>query len=764
MRIKSKLVYKLSIVVAVIMIAAIALSGYVNNHICAHYSEESAEAFLKFNSESMVQGIGELMMTDNKEGIQRFIAEISQDSEVYGEIRYVDHHSDTGKVAASRFGGERADVGLQDRACSACHDLEDPSLAGTEMMAMAIDRPQGERVLSVVAPILNEPRCSSASCHVHAEDPPILGILSADYSLSRLDSMAWARRIFIIVTVFTSLALGMVALWLMFTRLLEKPIAELIAGTRRIAAHELDFRFDQKRDDEIGALEESFNIMTARIQAHRDELREAMEYLGGIVENSADMIITVTPDGFIETFNRGAEQALGYSRVEVIGQPVEMLFANPRDRNVAISRLADTDNVKNFETRFLGKDGQVRNVLLTLSRLRDRDNNPIGTFGISKDITQDKELQDELRDAKQYLEGMFENSADIIITVNPEGLIETLNRGGEEALGYGREELIGRRIESLYVDPRERHAIARLLEETGNVQNYETRLLAKDGQARSVLLTLSPLRDTEGNPIGTIGISKDVTQEKILQRELVQSQKLAAIGQAVTGIQHAIKNMLNALTGGAYLVRNGMSKDNQQQIKEGWGMVEEGIERIGSLSRNMLNYAKDWKLDLQRVDLDELVADICELNRQVAADRGIALCHETCDGLPAVLCDPSLVHMAVTDIVVNAIDACDSKEYGPDENAEVKVKNSLTEGGIFAEIEVRDNGPGMNEETKRNIFTPFFSTKKTQGTGLGLAVTAKIIKTHEGEIYVDSEPDSGTAFRIYIPKDGPRDQQEREGE
>ncbi len=753
MRIKSKLVYKLSVVVAVIMIAAIALSGYVNNHICAHYSEESAETFLKFNSESMVQGIGQLMMAPNNEGIQDFIAEISQDSEVFGEIRYVDHHSDTGKVVASRFGGERADVRLEDRACSVCHDLEDPGLAGTETTAMVIEQPHGERVLSVVAPILNEPRCSEC----HAKDPPILGILSADYSLSRLDSMAWTRRMFITVTVFASLALGMVALWLMFTRVLEKPIAELIAGTRRIAAHELDFRFDQTRDDEIGALEESFNIMTARIQAHRDELREAMEYLGGIVENSADMIITVTPDGFIETFNRGAERTLGYGRVEVIGQPIEKLFADPRDRHVAISRLSDNDNVQNFETRFLGKDGQVRNVLLTLSRLRDRDDNPIGTFGISKDITQAKELQDELRDAKRYLEGMFENSADIIITVNPEGLIETLNRGGEQALGYGREDLIGRRIESLYVDPRERHAIARLLEETGNVQNYETRLLAKDGQARSVLLTLSPLRDTEGNPIGTIGISKDVTQEKILQRELVQSQKLAAIGQAVTGIQHAIKNMLNALTGGAYLVRNGMEKDKQEQIKEGWAMVEEGIERIGSLSRNMLNYAKDWKLDLQSVDLEELVADVCELNRQVATERGIALRHVPCDGLPAVLCDPSLVHMAVTDIVVNAIDACDSKEYGPDENAEVKVRNSLTEGGIFAEIEVCDNGPGMTEETKRNIFTPFFSTKKTQGTGLGLAVTARIIKTHEGEIYVDSEPDNGTAFRIYIPKDGPRD-------
>ncbi|MHC4406657.1 MAG: sensor histidine kinase, partial [Planctomycetota bacterium] len=285
-----------------------------------------------------------------------------------------------------------------------------------------------------------------------------------DYSLERVDSMAADRRLLIGTTVLVSLTLGSLALWFMFARLLERPIRGLIAGTKRIAANQLDFRFDRKRNDEIGVLEDSFNAMTTRIQAHRDELRSAMEYLGGIVENSADIIVTVTPGGFIETFNRGAEQALGYSRIEVIGRRIETLFVDPRESEIVTTRLEDNDNVRNFETAFLTKDGQVRNVLLTFSRLRDR----------------------------------------------------------------------------------------------------------------------------EGNQLGTFGISKDVTQEKRLLRELVQSQKFAAIGQAVTGIQHAIKNMLNALRGGAYLVRNGMASDNRQRVQEGWAMVEEGIERISDLSQHML--------------------------------------------------------------------------------------------------------------------------------------------------------------------------------
>jgi PAS domain S-box-containing protein len=551
------------------------------------------------------------------------------------------------------------------------------------------------------------------------------------------------------------LLLGVVALWLMFAFLLEKPLGELIAGTKQLAAHELDFRFDRKRNDEIGVLQESFNAMAATIQASQEELRGAKEYLEGMVENSADIIISVNSEGLIETFNRGGEEALDYRREEVIGKRIESLYVDPSERHAAAARLEDTNDLKNYETRLLAKDGRARNVLLTLSRLRDAEGSPIGTIGISKDVTHEKAILDELRDAKQYLEGMVEHSADIIISVNSEGLIETFNRGGEEALGYRRQEVIGTQIESMFVDPRERQAAMARLEGTDDVTNYETRLRAKDGQVRNVLLTLSRLFDAEGNRIGTIGISKDITREKRLQRELIQSQKFAAIGEAVTGIQHAIKNMLDALNGGAYLVRVGMGKDNPERIEEGLAMVEEGMERISALSRNMLNFAREWKADLQKVDLSDLIESIRELNRQAAVDHGVILRHEVSEGLPPVLCDPKLIHMATTDILVNAIDACTEKRYADGQSAEIVLRTYLGENGDFAVIEVRDNGCGMTEEIRRNIFTPFFSTKDTLGTGLGLALTARIIRVHGGEILVDSEPDRGTTFRVNIPKDGP---------
>ncbi len=366
----------------------------------------------------------------------------------------------------------------------------------------------------------------------------------------------------------------------------------------------------------------------------------------------------------------------------------------------------------------------------------------------------------ELRDTRDYLEGIIETSADIIITVNPDGLIETFNTGAEGTLGYSREEVIGQRIEMLFADPREREVAVSRLQHTDNVVNYETHFRMKSGEVRDVILTLSRLRDPDGRAVGTFGISKDVTQEKELQRKLVQSQKFAAIGQAVTGIQHGIKNMLNSLKGGVYLVRTGAAKENLPQVKEGSAMLEEGIELIATLSRHMLDYAKEWKLEPRRVDLNDLVAKVCELNRQTAADRGVTLAHEIPDGLPVVLCDPKLIHMAVTDILVNAIDACAWKDYASGESPEVVFRNSLTKEGDSFIIEIRDNGCGMNEDIRRNIFTPFFSTKKTRGTGLGLALTARIINMHGGEVSVESEPDRGAAFRVHLPIDGPRESRE----
>jgi PAS domain S-box-containing protein len=625
----NSVVRKLGIVVIAIVTLVVAATGLVNNIIGKRHALESARAMLKFNSESILGGIEKLMMTRNNDGVLEMIQDISKDSSVYLDIRLVSHYS--GEVVVSRLHEPGAVLSEEDRSCATCHEEGKPLVTSDDPFDEVVTALDGTRILHVTTPIMNRAGCKNAACHEHMDSGPTLGFLYAEYSLETVDSLISGLNTSFAVAALAAILLGTIAFWIMFERTLSRPIRYMLSGIQAIAGNDLSFRFKTDRKDEFGLVEESFDHMAARIQAHQTELRDAREYLEGIVENSADLIITVNPQGLIQTVNRGAEQALGYEREELIGQRIERLFADPRERDVAITKLLKSgDDVTNYDTRFLTKDKKVRNVLLTLSRLRDRD----------------------------------------------------------------------------------------------------------------------------GAPIGTIGISKDITNEKDLQIRLAHSEKAAAIGQAVTAIQHAIKNMLNTLTGGAYLARSGISKNDEQRMEDGLAMIDEGKSRIESLSLNMLKYAKEWKLEIEVTDLAPIVEDVCNAIEQAASGENTTVRLHVSDQLPPVSCDPRLVHMALMDIASNALDACSSKHYPDTETPEIGFDVYRDKNGRFVVAEIRDNGIGMTEEIKAGIFTPFFSTKEERGTGLGLSLASRIINLHGGEIEVESEPDKGSLFRIALPLAG----------
>jgi PAS domain S-box-containing protein len=613
-------------VVIAIVTLVIAAPGLVNNAISNHLALRSARAMLLFNSESILSGINKLMMSRNNAGVMELVRDMSEGSTIYRDIRLVSHRA--GTVVVSRLDGGGNTLSKSDPSCAACHRSE-PPVSSTDPQDTIIEGPDGGRVLYVINPVSNKPACRTADCHAHAQSGPILGFLQTEYSLTGIDTFISGLNTSFVIAGLAAVLLGTIALWIMFNQTLTKPIRHMLTGIQAIAGNDLAFRFRSERQDEFGLVEISFDTMAATIQAHQIELRDAMEYLEGIFENSADIIITVNPAGLIQTVNRGAEKALGYSREELIGQRIELLFADPRERDVAIARLRDEDSVINYETRFRTKNHEVRNVLLTLSRLRDR----------------------------------------------------------------------------------------------------------------------------EGVAIGTFGISKDITNEKDLQNRLLQSEKAAAIGRAVTAIQHAIKNMLNSLSGGSYLARHGMTKNERERTEEGLRMIDEGIARINDLSINMLKYAKEWKLELQTTDLERLVEDISATIGQAARAKGVATRFHAADHLPPVSCDERLMHMAIMDMATNAVDACCLKQYDDSENAEI-VFNVFLEINEKFVIEIIDNGVGMTEKTKADIFTPFFSTKEEWGTGLGLALTSRIINLHGGEIEVESEIGRGSKFRVTLPLGG----------
>jgi PAS domain S-box-containing protein len=360
-------------------------------------------------------------------------------------------------------------------------------------------------------------------------------------------------------------------------------------------------------------------------------------------------------------------------------------------------------------------------------------------------------LLHRLREVRTRLEGIVESSGDIIVTVDRSGRIRTFNRGAEIALGYDRNEAVGRRIETLFADPDVEDEVVARLKKSGQLVNYEAKFLTKDGDERIVISSIARLRNPHGFTIGTIAIGKDVTRERSLQQQLIQSERYVAIGQSFAALQHSMKNMLNALPGGAYMVEKGIEKNDWDIVKDGWEIVAKGTTSIRDLSKSLLRYVKDWDPEFASVPVEEIIAKIDDVFAPTAVDHGLAFSTQAAPDLPLVRCDASLIHSAVMDMLSNASEACLSMEYEAGQGPEITITAEHAPAAQAVAIEVRDNGPGMTEKIMSQIFTPFFSTKKQKGTGLGLALTSRIVSLHGAKIEVESEPGRGALFRILLP-------------
>lgn len=636
---RSLIVWKLSAVFIAIILVVFVILAYVNNRVDGHYALASARDQCRFNSATIWQSIKKPLMARDNESIKEIIGSLVKDNPAYREMRLVSHE---GRIAGSAYDAGEERLPRESRSCQVCHRYDDPfDGAAVSHHDEIVELPDGTRAVSVITPILNEATCSTAACHAHADAPPVLGFLQADYSLHQVDVLTSTRNSQTVVAALIAILLGTLGTWFMVGRLLDRPLRSLITGMKRIAGGDLDFRMDVRRKDEFATAAESFNDMTSKFELLLCKLRETKDYLEGILESSADIIVTVNRAGFIQTFNTGAEKVLGYAREEVIDQPVAKLFADPLERDVVIARLKGSDHVANYETRFLAKSGEIRDIIFSLSRLRG---------------------------------------------------------------------------------PYEFH-------------------------------------------LGTFAIGKDVTNEKRLQRKLIQSERFTAIGQSFVGLQHALKNMLSLLKGGSYMVKTGIKKADQEMLADGWEIVEEGISSITELSKDMLRYVKRWEPEFEWVSVGKIIEKIDSAIAQAASAKGVGFSTSVPPELPDVYCDSNLIYSAIMDIVSNAMDACLSKEYPEGASPRIDLAATYDEGSGKLAIEIRDNGPGMPEEVKDNIFTPFFSTKKNKGTGLGLALTARVVSLHNGTIEVTSEPDRGAAFHMLLPVGGPdKCKENRDGE
>lgn len=234
---------------------------------------------------------------------------------------------------------------------------------------------------------------------------------------------------------------------------------------------------------------------------------------------------------------------------------------------------------------------------------------------------------------------------------------------------------------------------------------------------------------------------------------LLEAERLAAIGQTVAVIAHAIKNITGGLKGGMFVLEKGIELSDGEYLTQGWQMIKGNINKINNMALDMLRYAKVREPDYELCDPNQLVREVVDLMRAAAEKQGVLLAVEIDPDLQPVKFDVEGIHCCLMNLLTNAIDACSDLEAAQKER-KVVVKSVKTDGG-WVEYRVSDTGCGMDRNTKEKIFRMFFSSKGSRGTGLGLMITRKIIEEHGGSIECESEIGKGSRFIVRLPGDKP---------
>ena len=366
-------------------------------------------------------------------------------------------------------------------------------------------------------------------------------------------------------------------------------------------------------------------------------------------------------------------------------------------------------------------------------------------------------LYREIRDARDFLQSITENSPDAIITTDGRGRLTYFSRGAEAMFGYRAAKMIGSAVADLYPGGlEEARAVKRRLAQEGQLRNYESGFLTKDGGCVEVSASISLLRDATGRVAGTLGVLKDIGERRRLEEQLRQSQKMEAVGRLAGGIAHDFNNLLTVIAGRAQLILSRLRPE--EPIHRDATLVRTTADRAAVLTQQLLTFSRKQVLQPQVLNLNAVVTAMEPmLGRLIGEDIDLAVI--PAESLGRVKADPGQIEQVIVNLVVNSRDAMPQGGRLTVETADVELdaayasRHFSVPPGPYVMLAVSDTGEGMDEQTRSRVFEPFFTTKGPgKGTGLGLATVYGIVKQSGGDIQLYSEPGRGTAFKIYLPR------------
>jgi PAS domain S-box-containing protein len=491
-----------------------------------------------------------------------------------------------------------------------------------------------------------------------------------------------------------------------------------------------------------------------------------------IFESANFSCIATDASGVIRLFNVGAEHMLGYRAAEVINKITPADISDPQDlvaRAKALTTEFGTEVAPGFEAlsfkaahglediyelTYFSRDGTPFAVVVSVTALRDVEARLIGYVLIGTDNRARKHAEEERQKLQRY-RTLLESASDAIAVLTQEGVVLEMNQRWAAIVGLPREQLIGRHLrefaahddeDDLTPDPASIYAHGALA--------TTVEVATPDGS--HVLLQFSNTTIDTGGEHLVLTIGRDVTEQRQLEKQLRQAQKLEVIGQLAGGIAHDFNNLLTAIIGFSEILLTEIHPEDPKWVDV--LEIKKAGERAAGLTRQLSAFSRKQVLQPVVLDLNRFVAGIEPmLRRLIAAHVNLAVSLHPDIG--PVKIDPTQLEQIIINLAVNGADAMPTGGKLTVETANVRLDTSYERQrlpiapGEYVMLAVRDTGVGMDKATSQRIFEPFFTTKDVfKGTGLGLATVYGIVKQSGGDIRVDSEPGRGSVFQIYLPR------------
>jgi PAS domain S-box-containing protein len=505
-------------------------------------------------------------------------------------------------------------------------------------------------------------------------------------------------------------------------------------------------------------------VVMILLDEHRkaeQELRQSREHYRGIVETAAEGIWLVDPKGRITFANQRMAELMRLPQEQFTGKnPFELGLVPEESRSLLreMHRRRLQGLKDQYPFRYRRADGTPIWLLVSAAPILNAAGEFTGSVSMFTDISELKDAEQALMRSEARYRALFENARDIIYTRDLDGRFTSINRAGEEVTGYSREEILGLNVMDLVTEPFREPLRKRLDKRTTEDGRNRTDIRTKDGR----IVTLEVAHRTiyeDQRPVGVEAIARDVTEQLRLEEELRQAQKMEALGRLAGGVAHDFNNLLAIILGYADLLRQQHQNDADEPKLE---QIRKAARRGADLTNQLLAFSRKQVLSPQRVDLNAVIMDLRLLLAPILGEN-IELDAELDPALGAVMADRGQLEQVVLNLALNARDAMPAggaltlTTRNTNSDAVRDSLHLVTPPGDYVELVVRDTGTGMDAATRARVFDPFFTTKERgRGTGLGLATVYGIVRQSGGFIEVASEPNSGAAFHILLPRvEGP---------